>query len=556
MPNVSGFVYYDPSRNAAPGTGLQNIPVALYNTGTGTGVVALTDATGAYQFTNVPAGTYKLVETWGTPGVATPADFATAAPMALPPEVEPPLSVVTVTPPALATALDAITPNLLNLTVAATDLTGQNFYDGPVGYKPITFTGVTPTGPNLITAADNGTWGTFVPGTPVSTTTGVVAPYPGVTPGFTYTASPAPSDGFYTVMNMRNNSFPWWNVSDHTTGLETGRYLMINGSNPGSAIFTQPVAVTPNSDYSLTAWIANLINANGFANPKLALEVLDGSGNQIFFQNVNPIAATPAQPVWYQNGFLFNTGANSNITVRILSQGPASVGNDYLVDDVALRKVVISDILTLKKTATPAVIHPGDDVTITVTVTNNSTTDTANPVTFQDVLDPTLTFVPGSVTVDTIANPGNPNTGFSLGSMGPLTTHIVVFHATAGPGASPVKNTATGTYPMISSANGDTVLRTITSNPVFLRRPLYDFRQSSNDLAESVAYEQAALSHILNAEGEKIQAMLAIPNVTPAQLLAVDTAVQEMVDSVTNLECALKQKLKIVKNQLVGYRTI
>ncbi|MEG2661110.1 MAG: cell surface protein, partial [Oscillospiraceae bacterium] len=200
-------------------------------------------------------------------------------------------------------------------------------------------------------------------------------PYPGVTPGFTYTASPSPSDGSYTVMNMRTNSFPWWNVSDHTTGLETGRYLMINGSNPGSAIFTQPVVVTPNTDYALTAWIANLINANGFANPKLALEVLDGSGNPIFFQNVNPIAATPAQPVWYQNGFLFNTGANSNIIVKILSEGPAASGNDYLIDDVALYKVIISDILTLKKTASPPVIHPGDDVTITVTVTNNSSTD-------------------------------------------------------------------------------------------------------------------------------------------------------------------------------------
>ncbi|MEG2176586.1 MAG: carboxypeptidase regulatory-like domain-containing protein, partial [Oscillibacter sp.] len=109
--NISGFVYYDPTRNAVPGTGLKNIPVALYNTGTGTGVVALTDATGAYQFTNVPAGTYKLVETWGTPGVATPVSFAAAVPMALPAEAEPPLSVVTVTPPPLATALDAITPN-------------------------------------------------------------------------------------------------------------------------------------------------------------------------------------------------------------------------------------------------------------------------------------------------------------------------------------------------------------------------------------------------------------------------------------------------------------
>ncbi|MEG1501551.1 MAG: hypothetical protein RR396_06295, partial [Clostridiales bacterium] len=131
-----------------------------------------------------------------------------------------------------------------------------------------------------------------------------------------------------------------------------------------------------------------------------------------------------------------------------------------------------------------------------------------------------------------------------------------VFHATAGTGPSPVKNIATGSYPIFISANGDIVLNTIASNPVFLRRPLYDFRQPSNDLAESIAYEQAALSHILNAEGEKIQAMLAEPNVTPAELLAVNTSVQNMIDSISELECVMKRKLKTVRNQLVGYQTI
>ncbi|MEG3074419.1 MAG: hypothetical protein RR867_09450, partial [Ruthenibacterium sp.] len=154
---------------------------------------------------------------------------------------------------------------------------------------------------------------------------------------------------------------------------------------------------------------------------------------------------------------------------------------------------------------------------------------------FQDVLDSTLTFVTGSVTVDTIPNGGDPNVGFSLGSMGPGTTHTVVFHATVGLGVSPVKNTATGSYPIFTSSNGDAVWNRVPSNPVFLRRPLYNFRQASNDLATSVAYEQTALSHILNAEGEKIQAALAQQDVTPEQLLNINTSVQDMVDTVSNL---------------------
>ncbi|MEG1886858.1 MAG: cell surface protein, partial [Oscillospiraceae bacterium] len=473
MAIVSGFVYYDPTFSSVPGTGIPNVPVALYNPGLGVGAVALTNATGAYSFTNVPPGNYNLIESWGTAGFPTPIDFSTAAAMAQPPEAEPPLSAVPVIPPPLADKLNALSPNLLKIVVGGGNLVGQNFYDAPIGNKPLTFSGVSFIGGNLITAADNGTWGAYPAGQVINSTL-PSDPYVGVTPGFIYSTSTVPADGFYTIMNTRGTSrFPWWQVSDHTTMLETGRYLLVNGSNPGAAIFTQSVAVTPNSDYALTAWILNLINSGGFADPSLALEVLDTNGNVIFYESVKKIAAT-AIPVWYQNGFLFNSGGNSNVTVRILSEGPAANGNDYLIDDVELFKVNIQNILTLKKTAAPPVIHPGDDVTITVTVTNNSSVFTANPVTFKDVLDPTLSFVAGSVTVDTLPNvAANPNSGFSLGAMPPLSSHTVVFHATALAGASPVKNVATGTYPIFTSANGDTVLNTIPSNPVFLRRPLY-----------------------------------------------------------------------------------
>lgn len=39
--------------------------------------------------------------------------------------------------------------------------------------------------------------------------------------------------------------------------------------------------------------------------------------------------------------------------------------------------------------------------------------------------------------------------------------------------------------------------------------------QAITDIIESVALEETALSHILNAEGEKIQKMVAMDDVTP-----------------------------------------
>ena len=46
--------------------------------------------------------------------------------------------------------------------------------------------------------------------------------------------------------------------------------------------------------------------------------------------------------------------------------------------------------------------------------------------------------------------------------------------------------------------------------------------QAITDIIESVALEETALSHILNAEGEKIQKMVAMDDVTPEVLLATN----------------------------------
>ncbi|MEG2813873.1 MAG: hypothetical protein RSA79_04645 [Oscillospiraceae bacterium] len=69
--------------------------------------------------------------------------------------------------------------------------------------------------------------------------------------------------------------------------------------------------------------------------------------------------------------------------------------------------------------------------------------------------------------------------------------------------------------------------------------------QAIADIIESVALEETGLSHILNAEGEKIQAFVAMPNVTPCQLLAVNSSVQSTINSITNLEMILQSKLSL-----------
>lgn len=70
--------------------------------------------------------------------------------------------------------------------------------------------------------------------------------------------------------------------------------------------------------------------------------------------------------------------------------------------------------------------------------------------------------------------------------------------------------------------------------------------QAITDLIESIALEETALSHILNAEGEKLQAFIALEGVTAVELLEVNKSVECMVKAITQLDMVLKSKLDVV----------
>ena len=69
--------------------------------------------------------------------------------------------------------------------------------------------------------------------------------------------------------------------------------------------------------------------------------------------------------------------------------------------------------------------------------------------------------------------------------------------------------------------------------------------QAVSDLFESIALQQAALAHILNAEGEKLQKVLSIPGISPEIILQTNQSVESMVNSIASLESILKQKLDL-----------
>lgn len=75
-------------------------------------------------------------------------------------------------------------------------------------------------------------------------------------------------------------------------------------------------------------------------------------------------------------------------------------------------------------------------------------------------------------------------------------------------------------------------------------------QQAVTDLIESIALEETALSHILNAEGEKLQWIIAMQDADFCKIIETNESVVNMVGAVGDLELILKEKLEFVANNL------
>jgi hypothetical protein len=80
--------------------------------------------------------------------------------------------------------------------------------------------------------------------------------------------------------------------------------------------------------------------------------------------------------------------------------------------------------------------------------------------------------------------------------------------------------------------------------------------QAITDLIESIALEETALSHIMNAEGEKMQAIIGMAGITPEQLFALNQSVELMISAITRLEMMLQAKLELFTSDFTTPTTL
>ena len=412
--NITGRVLFNSGNQpsvVSGSVGINNVPVALQVRGdttvigsfTDTGIVTRTNTMGEFTFTNVPAGQYRVVEAAGYTGpIMITGVWNDPTSIEVTPN-DPPITAVT-NPLETATRLMSLSPNTVFITVGTQDITGIVFIDAPVAEKDLGLNDYVTVGENLITVADNGTFGVLPNGSAVQTSNpNGSPPYSDFTTSFIYTQYQFfdPNDGEYSISNtIANTNFgTWFNLSDHTTFDETGRMMIVNGSNPGQFIFSTTVNVRENTQYVLSTWILNVSSRRGSVLPQLRVTVR--GTDTVFDQLFSGILPVTTIPTWVQAGGVFNSGSNTSLDVSFISEGGAAGGNDYIIDDVSLFQLEATPVTTTQKTVDKVLANPGETLQYTVSFTNTGIQTLTN-VSFRDVIPTGTTIVPNSLIINDV----------------------------------------------------------------------------------------------------------------------------------------------------------
>lgn len=210
--------------------------------------------------------------------------------------------------------------------------------------------------------------------------------------------------------------------------------------------------------------------------------------------------------------------------------------------------------LVITKSADKFISYINDIITYQISVKNTGNVSADNIV-LTDLLPTGVSYVAGSLVVS-VPYSGTLDSGLSLTSSiasEQIITLSFKAKVDAMPNPNPISNKVTATYVYtVDPTFPDAVAATANSNVVNTIVFRYNFGQQISDLVESVALEQASLAAIANAEGAKIQKMVAINSITSQELLCLNKSVSDMMDSITMLEAVLKQKLNTVDCQING----
>ena len=173
--------------------------------------------------------------------------------------------------------------------------------------------------------------------------------------------------------------------------------------------------------------------------------------------------------MWQEIGGVIHAQGNSELVIEFFSEGEAAIGNDFAIDDIGLREILLPEFELVKtEDRTTAVV--GDVVTYGLSVQNSCAQPLTNAV-LRDFLPEGLTFVSGSVVINGVSqSTANPLIGFFVPDILGGTTLQVSFQAqvNAVPSENPAVNRAALQYVYTPIPNGIEDVYNTNSNPVSL----------------------------------------------------------------------------------------
>lgn len=117
-------------------------------------------------------------------------------------------------------------------------------------------------------------------------------------------------------------------------GHNGGNFMMVNGSTrPGTQVWTEVISVHPNTYYAFSTWVCTLA---GQAN-EVALLQFSINNNQLG----EVFSAPPYTGNWEQFYELWYSGNATTATITILNQNTVGSGNDFGLDDISFRELVL-----------------------------------------------------------------------------------------------------------------------------------------------------------------------------------------------------------------------
>lgn len=155
-------------------------------------------------------------------------------------------------------------------------------------------------------------------------------------------------EGVYDVLPNPQSAHPGFApCEDHTGG---GNMMAVNGSSvPNTQVWCQTVAVTPNTQYVFSAWVATLVSAS----PAILQFSINGAP-------FGPITNAPAQTCNWINFFsIWNSGGNTTADICVVNLNLAPGGNDFALDDIVFAPVCeVRDTVTVHVVSVAAVASP------------------------------------------------------------------------------------------------------------------------------------------------------------------------------------------------------